>query len=240
MSVKKKANTSPEIHHEHKKYAINGPLHEAGYDSQLTAEVAIKLAAQMKTKENQANEALNLPTDSEDDGYTTPAEELSQMWIKHLSSDSGSKKSQAQKTPTKAPMAKAMNGAQPNGKQPSSEATGQIIQKLPSDSSEESAPAVRSAFASKTMFDALARMDAEDNAAVSFQPKSKNKTKNKKKTSKRGGGAWFDDQQDDDDVDADQMVAEGRLMPQWNDEFWGVYGNKLRIFGTQENMLELR
>ena len=37
-----------------------------------------------------------------------------------------------------------------------------------------------------------------------------------------------------------EKVDSGELIPRFEDIFWGVYGNKLRVFGTAEEVLDLR
>jgi len=35
------------------------------------------------------------------------------------------------------------------------------------------------------------------------------------------------------------MVRKGLLVPRFGSEFWNIYGNKLRVFGTHEGILDL-
>ena len=37
-----------------------------------------------------------------------------------------------------------------------------------------------------------------------------------------------------------EKVDSGELIPRFDDKFWGIYGNKLRVFGTAEEVLDLR
>lgn len=37
-------------------------------------------------------------------------------------------------------------------------------------------------------------------------------------------------------VDVTRKVANGELIPRYGAEFWKVYGNKLRVFGTEERV----
>lgn len=36
-----------------------------------------------------------------------------------------------------------------------------------------------------------------------------------------------------------EMVRGGRLIPRLDSEFWKVYGNKLRVFGTETQVMQL-
>lgn len=36
-----------------------------------------------------------------------------------------------------------------------------------------------------------------------------------------------------------EMVRCGRLVPRLDSEFWKVYGNKLRVFGTETQVMHL-
>lgn len=44
------------------------------------------------------------------------------------------------------------------------------------------------------------------------------------------------------DTNADQIMAKvnrGQLIPRFESEFWRIYGNKLRVFGTEERVCDL-
>jgi hypothetical protein len=40
----------------------------------------------------------------------------------------------------------------------------------------------------------------------------------------------------EDDNDVVQKVAKGELIPRFESEFWNTYGNKLRVFSTEERV----
>ena len=42
-------------------------------------------------------------------------------------------------------------------------------------------------------------------------------------------------QEDDPDI----VMHDNRLMPHFETRFWGIYGNKLRVFGTKETVCHL-
>lgn len=39
-----------------------------------------------------------------------------------------------------------------------------------------------------------------------------------------------------EDTELERKVAAGELVPRFNSEFWKVYGNKLRVFGTEQGV----
>jgi poly(A)-specific ribonuclease len=43
----------------------------------------------------------------------------------------------------------------------------------------------------------------------------------------------------EDEGAIEQRIQEGELIPRFGSEFWKVYGNKLRIFGTEERVCVL-
>ena len=40
-------------------------------------------------------------------------------------------------------------------------------------------------------------------------------------------------------ADVAQKVCNGELIPRLGNEFWNIYGNRLRVFGTKERVLQL-
>ena len=154
------------IHPDHSKYTDYEAHHEAGYDSLLTAKVAIRLSAMLEAQkqdsgassdDDNANGGVSLQEHSESNGLVTAVTEAFKMSIIN-------------------PVAAAVR--------PSSQ------------------------FAHTTAFDSLAEDNGEDEQLPVLNwdgPDQENKTP-------------------------------FRLMPQWSGDLWREYGNRLRVFGTQEGI----
>ncbi|KAF3483344.1 uncharacterized protein GIQ15_02668 [Arthroderma uncinatum] len=143
---------------DHSGYSASAPMHEAGYDSLMTAQIFLKLAVQL---------------------YET----------------SSSRKALIQQT----------NGA----------AAGIELMDLSTKPDEprkhDDAKSTQDKFVygHATRFDLLLDMEAEDNISA--------------------GSA-------EEDSPVDQKIIEGKLLPRFDDEFWTEYANKLRVFGTAEEI----
>jgi poly(A)-specific ribonuclease len=194
-------------HKAHGKYATDDMYHEAGYDSLLTAKVAILLSAKLEAQ----------GTYVEDGRANNPAPG----------------------TPVKAAQATPPPVCKP-GQQPA-----RVV--LPAQ------PRSTSRFATKTLFDALAdQSEHEDQdgppaivgtsfalnpnarpfpiAAVPVDGTSES-------AASRGHSRVSSPSNLKNQKPAELKID--LVMPPWNADFWRVYSNKLRVFGTAEGLLDL-
>ena len=85
LSFKLEHIASPKIllHPDHTRYAVEKSLHEAGYDSMLTATILIRLSAKLQSEGEWVD--VPSPSSSEDEAYHTPSEEVGGLTfpIKH-------------------------------------------------------------------------------------------------------------------------------------------------------------
>lgn len=202
-------------------------LHEAGYDSYITAIVAIKMAAKLnrdgssrkKDHDRQLQEVAAAAADHPaqfgvSENYVTAAETKDELKKDQLSETSQNVKESAKSGLISLPAAissvtsklSGSSGNAQNDSTPASQAPSAIAR-------------VRSLFASTSIYDKLdeGTMPGEQKAEPSTtSPENEEELKTR-------------------------LVKEGRLMPRWQEEvgFWDFYGNKLQVNGTQEGVLTL-
>ncbi|KAK2753240.1 hypothetical protein FQN54_007931 [Arachnomyces sp. PD_36] len=216
-----KGRPKPVIDPQHGKYLNTKPLHEAGYDSLLTAQILIKLSAQLRSDPRKPTTNAVDPNLA---AFSTvykqalhngigEAEAGDTRKIRNDSIDSliefppARKDSTGSSTtlPKRCPTQKSVDWAEPT------EVTR-----------------IRSAFAHKTRFDLLTDQTQE---VLTFPPKD-------------GGNGGTTSAEESllsfpDDIDVDKKVSGGDLIPRFGSDFWAVYGNKLRVFGTEEGVCVL-
>lgn len=176
--LRQEAEPKIEMHPSHDKYNNIEHGHEAGYDSLITAKIAIILSSQLEGKSRPARK-LSAPAEDGEvfgkDHQNTVDEDLAE----HM---------------------KSLNTTPASSKLISK--TGQRSDRLPSTSSR---------FAQANPFAALMNGEATSSPDSSPKRSSKKATRNA-----------------------------GLLMPNFeNGEFWNLYGNKLRVFGTIEKVVDL-
>ncbi|KAK6815330.1 hypothetical protein RU639_008836 [Aspergillus parasiticus] len=158
------------VHEQHSKYNSQRIDHEAGYDSLLTAQIFIKLSAQLRDGGiSKLPDPVELKGQSDNTGLNATT-----LTVPEGLKGSVEKKSAARKEPLKTPTSTKLG----------------------------------------TRFDAL---DIEE---INDQVESM-ALKSRKSSSS---------------VNITRKVANGELIPRQGAEFWKVYGNKLRVFGTEERV----
>ncbi|KAF4219726.1 hypothetical protein CNMCM8980_007556 [Aspergillus fumigatiaffinis] len=187
-NLAKKAIPKISIHPQHSKYTTQKIEHEAGYDSLLTAQVFIRLSAQLR------DGGVDLPQQKSTKG----AQDTSNL---------------QQAYQEVAPDAYAEGRLQTT----SGSAQKTFEQKSrPSSTGSPRAPTTR---VLGTRFDLLEIEEAIDevdsNIPIDDRRLSLGPT---------------------DSVEVMQKAASGELIPRLGAEFWKVYGNKLRVFGTLERV----
>ncbi|RAH49938.1 CAF1 family ribonuclease [Aspergillus brunneoviolaceus CBS 621.78] len=149
----------------HTKYEAQGINHEAGYDSLLTAEVFIKLSAQLRDR-------------GADDEPTPPAQEL--IW----------------------------QGLTPkSGRPASAESHEQLVEHTSNNYMN-----LRTGEAEEASKSAALSVSAESPGASGMALRPSNS------------------------IAIQDRANRGRLIPRLDAKFWSTYGNKLRVFGTQERV----
>ncbi|KAK2879521.1 hypothetical protein FQN49_000795 [Arthroderma sp. PD_2] len=146
---------------DHSGYAASAPIHEAGYDSLMTAQIFLKLAVQLY-ETSSSREALIQQTNGD-------AAEIDLMDLSTALDE-------------------------------------------PAKKGDEKTTQDKFVYGHTTRFDLLLDMDAEDSSSTGSS---------------------------EQDKFVDQKVIAGKLLPRFNDEFWTEYANKLRVFGTAEEMCDL-
>ncbi|EEP80047.1 conserved hypothetical protein [Uncinocarpus reesii 1704] len=182
---------------DHPNYNDQKPLHEAGYDSLMTARVFLRLAAQL----------------SEEGEHIVATGNGSQ----HGTQDAGDK------------LESRTTGLSPNATDipPSSSIKSTVvIRGLDNHGGPAGVPSHQIAIAHTTKFDILVdRMDDDEPDDLDSE------------------GYVFEDDPfltSGGNPAVESKVKNGQLIPRLDSEFWKVYGNKLRMFGTAQRFCELK
>jgi poly(A)-specific ribonuclease len=234
---------SIQIHADHTKYVGKEAFHEAGYDSLLTARVMILLSAKLEAAGTYVPEISTGSPNilSADEEYDTAPEEMGE-------------EVQGEEVQGEGPDG---NGPTPTIDIPTA---SKAMTKTKKKSNNRRATA-GSRFATKTMFDALSRDDSSperslpDSAnllkvfkpstgGVSLHPAPSEPSHQKRSllnpTAPAFGAPFLPRQQSGtSSAQGSQENNVEALMPPFECDFWRVYANKLRIFGTEERVLDL-
>jgi len=199
-------------HKDYGKYEQATAFHEAGYDSLLTAQIAIRIAAKLESvgKYFKANEPLPSAQEAESSGETEGGVQLAST-----SSSSG--------------VASTLSGVKNLllGQLQAIADNAQTVSK--GDTKNQSS---KSRYATSTKFDALQDETGEEDVLQFDElpsmtdtdgpiPQEEISVNIKSKDSERSEG------------------GPSRVMPRWTSDFWNVYGNYMRVFGTQEGVCQL-
>lgn len=219
----------PETHFEHPKYSTTHALHEAGYDSYLTAKVLIRLSAQLHAAGAYLNDREHVLTSDEENYHTAPEDggvSLNPSVVPNRKNEG--KKVRVPKGITSNRVAPSLQGVSldaANDIHTSSTQVSSLQARKPKKAAKRMMK--RTAFSHATVFDMLGDMSSEEQqenppleATVTSQPDSSYRAP--KETS--------------------QQLPQPKIstmMPQFESGFWRVYGNKLRVFGTVENVCDL-
>ena len=239
-------------HEDHAKYNNVEAFHEAGYDSLLTATIMLRLAAKLGAE----RKAEDLPVDAaqRDRREPEPAKpakpakpalgrEASEGGIKLTTdlpedfiADGREKVQHPIAVPPVEPETTATNGRK-NRKNKRKNKTA----------SKEEVATRR--FETRNLFDALQASSLEDSAAASTSEEEldfDNLPTAESETEINGNGvagSWADEVfvQDESGWVPIQKVERGRMemIPTFDDRFWDKFGNKLRVFGTEEREMRI-
>jgi poly(A)-specific ribonuclease len=235
-------------HEDHAKYNDLEAFHEAGYDSLLTATIMLRLAAKLGAERNEDSEL------SEKDGSTTQSKksteaakpalgrEASEGGIK-LTSDApgdfiadGREKVQHPVAVPPVESASALAGRK-NRKA-----------KRKSKAKKEEQTAHR--FATKTIFEKLRELSVAD-AETSDSTEEEGQGEELDHDALHGAGddasqatgSWADEEYVQDESGWVPIPAVERrkmeMIPGFSAQFWATFGNKLRVFGTEEREMRI-
>lgn len=230
----------PEIltHEHHDKYNELEAFHEAGYDSLLTATIMLRLAAKLGFEHRQANNTgTNLEEDSTSVQKPLLGREASEGGIQlptNVLEGFVADGREKVRHPVAVPPAKS--GSIPSGP---------WIKRKSKQAEEDIVPAHR--FATKTVFEQLQELsvqDAEGSSGTSDEegvidhntvPTSGWVTADE---GAEAQGNWMDEEYVQDETGWVPIRKRTRrdmeVIPAFDDTFWQEFGNKLRVFGTEE------
>ncbi|KAK5069560.1 hypothetical protein LTS08_007598 [Lithohypha guttulata] len=219
-------------------------LHEAGYDSYITAIVAIKMAAKLqrdgssrkKDHDRQAEEVANRVADhppefglQEGQAPSTGTEPREATRHVTAAPEPQSKpfgySSLTSIASTLSNISSAITGRSSNNKssndlEPAASESASASTKPVDWKNESQVAGLRPLFSSTSIYDNL---DSSNSTMPGDEPsKAQIETENREQV-------------------MEKLVKEGKLMPRWHEEraFWDFYGNKLQVNGTQEGIIRL-
>ena len=198
------------IHKETPNYTSIQPLHEAGFDSYLTAMILIRLSSKI--------EQAGRYVDSDDESYETPPGA-------HDAKLQTSAKTLATSTPMRT-TSHSQSVPQQTENTTSSE-NAQVLnpKRRFTETPKPSSPTrlTPSAFSHPGRFDLLDSLSDEGGGEQhpSHSPSPPSGPDHVLRPA------------------ADNFLPAFKMMPQWDSDFWNVYGNKLRVNGTVEGVCDL-
>ncbi|KAI9872401.1 MAG: hypothetical protein M1830_001690 [Pleopsidium flavum] len=218
-----------ETHFEHLKYSTTQAPHEAGYDSFLTAKVLIRLSAQLEGAGIYVKNREPSPLSDEELYHTAPEEGgVSLDLSRALDKNSVGKKVRVPKDHKSNrvdsnPQGVSLDGT--NGDQmPSTQNIRSRARKLKRAAKKAMKP---SAFSHATRFDLLGDMSSgEEQRDHSIEATL---------TTSPDNFHLIMEDKSQQQLEPKTMT----MMPHFESDFWSVYGNKLRVFGTVENVCDL-
>ncbi|QDS74780.1 hypothetical protein FKW77_001842 [Venturia effusa] len=251
-------------HPHHTKYVNKEAFHEAGYDSLLTARVMILLSANLEAAGTYVPEVVEIrATSPSDDDYDTAPEELDdKSYCEGPDGDGPTpiidlkmKQSPTKQRPFDA--LQALHDSEGESLGVYQAMTNSVAPK--SDRSRKKTNGSRttvssSRFATGTMFDALVDKDSspERTSNTAVRPNKAMGKAHQKKSSLNPAApsfgspsSWATKRTSDfRSATASEEIREKDnevqpLMPPFECDFWRVYANKLRVFGTVERFLDL-
>lgn len=238
------------------RYTSQAFLHEAGYDSYITAKVAIQMSSKLqkngsarkKDHDRQQNEveqaaavAGSHPNFGVQDTYATPSESNhpskgstggTLSTFTETVKDFFTTPTESQPSANSGSMHKPSDSITSVTSNTSKNTASSVIavKEPPSSNSRKSNPSInwKDEQAVAKLRSAFASSSIYDALDNHTMP----------------GDALSDAgsiQEQDLQAKMDRMVKEGKMMPRWHEEgpFWEIYGNKLQVNGTQEGVMKL-
>ncbi|KAH7061386.1 ribonuclease H-like domain-containing protein [Macrophomina phaseolina] len=269
---KLRAQAKPLIvtHAAHSKYHVAEPLHEAGYDSFMTALIMIRLSTKLEEDGVYLQDVS--PPLSEDEAYDTAPEDtsdgaspaakpssnqsiLSGIWDGTTESITPSMAFNEDWNDDSTPL--AQTAAPLDNTEPARRKKAERRKQKTSGKKSGSGPAAKgeaeSMFSHKNMFAQLALGDleggedeeSEGNSEVQMGYPSRGPGEPRAAAFESDGTTLYSYTPSVPKIDkVPEVNRDGMepmtLMPPFESDFWRVYGNKLRVFGTAESVWRLR
>ena len=223
-------------HEDHAKYNDVEAFHEAGYDSLLTATIMLRLAAKLGAERK------------EDDKPGETAAPPSKPALGREASEGGIK------LPTDTALDFILDGREKVHHpipvppvEPATTTSGRKNRKAKRKNKKAAQEeTVTQRFETKNLFDSLKELNGEDQAATSASEEEELDHETLTADADDGtevNGHWADEAyvQDESGWVPIQKVERQRteMIPRFDDEFWATFGNRLRVFGTQEREMRI-
>ncbi|KAF2686406.1 CAF1-domain-containing protein [Lentithecium fluviatile CBS 122367] len=207
----------------HDKYENKQAFHEAGFDSLLTATIMIRLSAKLNA-ERQAKAIPPVESDS-DHSYKTAREDEVFADVAQM----------AKAAPLPLPAIENLHISTPLSSK---------NQRRKQKSRKTSKPPPESRFQTRNIFESLRQnVDSEQEDTTSSEEEKQSQSVQASSKQRTTNASWEDDiYQPDTSAEVPiETVTRDRmeLIPAFDAEFWGEFGNTLRIFGTQEGVLRV-
>jgi poly(A)-specific ribonuclease len=203
---------------DHSKYQDTEAFHEAGYDSLLTATIMLRLAAKLGAEHNTSTH--DSPSS---DTNNNPAPEPAHDFIR----DGREKVERPVPIPP----------AEPTFTQPTKAKKKKRSQ---SSKSAASASAASARFQTANVFDSLRTLTLDDSSESELDHNTADWGEGEPNAP---AGSWQDEVYVQDEsgwVPIQTMQRKAmELIPGFDDTFWDEFGNRLRVFGTQEAVLKV-
>ena len=236
------ADVEAVTHPQHEKYSLKAAYHEAGYDSLITARVLIRLSTKLEALGSYVDVRTTMDQDGDsDDGYTTAQEDanITSLFSNSLSIASGA-------------MANVKNtllGASSNMNVFPADAS---TKKKRKNKKKKAVSKTVSRFSQANVFDKLQNLPDDPDGAeteeetlpdTSFakdtpvptasvlHPDVITAPKERVPNIPEAPGRTFVPAQL-----SNRDVKLSTTMPPWKSDFWRIYMNKLRVFGTEEEV----
>jgi poly(A)-specific ribonuclease len=215
----------PAVDNEHRKYHAGNHLHEAGYDSLLTAQILVRLSTQLhnegallkKPEKSAPTYGANVKASASPEGTSIVGFNGS------LDGNFHGKKDSRRNTSISSSVGSALSIDSANSKKVPSQRP--INWKEPTEVTR-----IRSAFAHQTKFDLLTDQTEE----IVTIPRDADAKENSPSPVEESTLLSFQDE-----LALERQVRAGRLIPRFSSDFWAIYSNKLRVFGTVETVCDL-
>lgn len=235
------------------RYTSGTYLHEAGYDSYITAIVAIKMAAKLnrdgtqRRKENERQQqevAHDVTTEANNEfgvqeGYVTATETL----------ESASELSSIPSNPDmQMPDETGSSSTKTHSRYDSSTSTASNLSNVSNNTSTPSTSSVIAVKTTRPSSEKAVPVDWKDDSQVAalrsaFASQSIYESFDASSSNMPGDETPNPSATADENLASktDRLIKEGRLMPRWQQEgaFWEFYGNKLQCNGTIEGVLNI-
>ncbi|KAF1927303.1 CAF1-domain-containing protein [Didymella exigua CBS 183.55] len=236
-------------HEDHGKYNELEAFHEAGYDSLLTATIMLRLAAKLGAERSE-------PTESIEDTTVRPAKPAL-----------GGEASEGGISLAQGPLASNFPAGRDRVQTPIAVAPGSTLtarknRRAKRKNNAKTEEQTRHRFATKTVFEKLRELSVADAAASGSEEeegegeeldhdtlhangnrRGQGQGQGEDDDGTRPTGTWADEEYVQDETGwvpiQTRARAEMEFIPHFSSSFWHGFGNRLRVFGTEERELSI-